>query len=52
VPEAGNAENIRKLLFQNYRIIYLYQNNDVYILSVIHGNRDLQGIGHKPWAVG
>lgn len=52
VPEAGDAENIRELLFQSYRIIYLNQGNHVYILAVIHGSRDLAGMEHKPWALG
>lgn len=52
VPEAGDTENIRELLFQSYRIIYLYQTDHVYILAVIHGSRDLQGMECKPWAVG
>ena len=52
VPEAGDTENIRELLLQSYRIIYLYQTDHVYILAVIHGSRDLAGMEHKPWAVG
>ncbi len=52
VPEAGDTENIRELLFQSYRIIYLNQAGNISILAVIHGNRDLAGMEHKPWAVG
>jgi plasmid stabilization system protein ParE len=52
VPEADYQEHIREVLFQNYRIIYLYQDHQVYVLAVIHGSRDLQGMEHKPWAVG
>jgi plasmid stabilization system protein ParE len=52
VPKAEDSENIRELIFQSYRIIYLNQINHVYILAVIHGSRDLQGMEHKPWAVG
>jgi plasmid stabilization system protein ParE len=52
VPEADYQEHIREILFQNYRIIYLCQADQVYVLAVIHGSRDLQGMEHKPWAVG
>ncbi|MGI9331633.1 MAG: type II toxin-antitoxin system RelE/ParE family toxin, partial [Gammaproteobacteria bacterium] len=40
VPEA-DRDDIRELLFQNYRIIYRLRHNDVYILTVVHGTRDL-----------
>lgn len=51
VPEAGDTENIRELLFRLYRIIYLHQADQVYILAVVHGSPDLAGMEHKPWAV-
>jgi plasmid stabilization system protein ParE len=37
------------LIFQGYRIIYLRQVDFVYIVAVIHGSRDLAGMGNKPW---
>jgi addiction module RelE/StbE family toxin len=41
VPEFDN-ENIRELIFQNYRIIYKVVNDDrIDILSVFHGSRIL-----------
>ena len=52
VPEAEATETIRDLIFQSYRIMYLNQNNLVFILAVIHGSRDLASIVQKPWAVG
>jgi toxin ParE1/3/4 len=52
VPEAEASENARELIFQSYRIMYLYQPEHVCILAVIHGNRDLAGMEQKPWAVG
>ena len=35
VPEAEERKNIRELIFQGYRIIYLHQINHVYIVTVI-----------------
>jgi toxin ParE1/3/4 len=52
VPEAEATENIRELIFQSYRIMYLNQDNLVFILAVIHGSRDLASMEQKPWAVG
>jgi hypothetical protein len=49
---ADYQEHIREILFQNYGIIYLHQDRQVYVLAVIDGSRDLQGMEHKPWAVG
>ena len=40
VPEA-EAENIRELLFHNYRIIYRLETDSILILTVIHSARDL-----------
>ena len=51
VPEADNRDNIRELIFNNYRIIYLLQTESVYIVNVIHGSRDLQRLKVKPWEV-
>lgn len=41
VPEI-NEENTRELIIYSYRIVYqVKDNNDVEILAVIHGKRDL-----------
>jgi toxin ParE1/3/4 len=40
VPENDN-DVIREMLFQNYRIIYKLQEEDVFILAVIHQAKDL-----------
>ena len=48
VPEA-EQEHIRELIFQNYRIIYLIRPDHLYIVTVIHGNRDLTQRETKPW---
>jgi addiction module RelE/StbE family toxin len=50
VPEA-DREDIRELLFQNYRIIYRTKAEQVYIVTVIHGSRNLAGQEKKPWEV-
>ena len=50
VPEA-DREDIRELLFQNYRIIYRIKPEHVYIVTVLHGGRDLSGQVVKPWEV-
>ncbi len=51
VPEAEERDDVRELIFQGYRIIYLRQPDHVYIVSVIHGSRDLSGMDDKPWDV-
>src|SRR3972149_10826995 len=50
VPEAGD-ENIRELLFYNYRIMYRIEKNRILILKVIHGSRDLSQKELKPWDI-
>jgi plasmid stabilization system protein ParE len=50
VPEA-DREDIRELLFQNYRIIYHIRAEQIYVVTVIHGSRDLAGQEQKPWEV-
>lgn len=51
VPEATNsAAEIRELLFRDYRIIYQLKPDDqVQILAVIHGARDLTEDNGNPW---
>ncbi len=48
VPEA-EEENIRELVFQNYRIIYRVEDRRILILTIIHGSRDLTQKKPKPW---
>ena len=52
VPEAEDREDVRELLFQSYRVIYLVETGQVSILTVIHGSRDLAGQAAKPWEIG
>lgn len=51
VPEAEGREDIRELLFQNYRIIYHIKVDQIYIVTVIHGRRDLTQQEKKPWEI-
>lgn len=51
IPET-NDENIRELLFQHYRIIYRVNDEQVEILTVIHGTRDLNKLESAPWEIG
>ncbi|MCK4223662.1 MAG: type II toxin-antitoxin system RelE/ParE family toxin [candidate division Zixibacteria bacterium] len=50
VPEA-EEENIRELLFQNYRIIYRVEAERILILTIMHGSRDLSQKKPKPWSI-
>jgi addiction module RelE/StbE family toxin len=52
VPEADDREDVRELIFQGYRIIYLIASEHVHILTIIHGSRDLAGQTAKPWEIG
>jgi mRNA-degrading endonuclease RelE of RelBE toxin-antitoxin system len=49
VPEAEERDDIRELIFQGYRIIYLIQSKNITIIAVIHGSRNLAGTEDKPW---
>jgi plasmid stabilization system protein ParE len=43
VPEFGDG-NIRELIIRSYRLIYRVQRNEVAILGLIHGARDLANL--------
>lgn len=50
VPEVENSpEDIREIIHQDYRILYLVGRDAVQILAVLHGSRDLRGMTRKPW---
>lgn len=51
VPEA-DREDVREIIFGNYRILYRPLRDEVQILAVIHARRDLTGMKRKPWDVG
>ena len=49
VPETNNKK-VREIIYHNYRIIYrLYDNNEIQILAVIHGSRDLRKKKNRKW---
>ncbi len=50
VPEAS-SEDVRELLFGNYRIIYRVEPTRILVMTVIHAARDLAGMEPKPWDV-
>ena len=50
VPEA-EEENVRELLFQNYRIMYRADPQHILVLTVIHAARDISQKEPKPWDV-
>lgn len=43
VPEM-NQETIRELIIYSYRLIYQINNNDIDILTLVHGKQDFQGV--------
>ncbi len=49
VPEAGDREDVRELIHDAYRIIYLIKPERVSIIAVVHGRRDLAGRAGSPW---
>lgn len=51
VPEFGREE-LREMIFRDYRVIYLVRDPFVTILRVIHGARDLRRLlPQEPWVV-
>ncbi len=51
VPEAAEEENVRELLFQNYRIMYRPESQRILVLTIIHGTRDISQKEQKPWEI-
>lgn len=51
VPEF-NREDLREVIFRNYRIVYLLQDEKVFVLRVVHGSRDLAAlVRREPWDI-
>ena len=50
VPEA-EEENIRELLFYNYRIMYRIETGRILILTILHAARNLSQKNLKPWDI-
>ncbi|WP_089724972.1 type II toxin-antitoxin system RelE/ParE family toxin [Candidatus Thiosymbion oneisti] len=49
VPEAEGREDVRELIYQDYRILYLIQPERLFVVAVIHGSQDLSRKENKPW---
>jgi addiction module RelE/StbE family toxin len=49
VPETEGRENVRELIYQGYRIIYMIKIDHLFIVTIIHGSIDLAGKESKPW---
>ena len=49
VPEADGRDDMRELIYRGYRIIYQTRANQLFIVTIIHGSRNLQGQPKKPW---
>src|SRR5258708_6816375 len=49
VPESRTRDRVREVLFQIYRIIYRIASDQIQIITVIHGARDLRRMKPKPW---
>jgi len=49
VPEAEGRDDVRELIYQGYRIIYLTRPEWVFIVTIVHGSRNLAAKGVKPW---
>jgi toxin ParE1/3/4 len=47
VPEGDDRH--RELLVAFYRIIYRLEGQTIFIVTVVHGSRDLAGTDEKPW---
>ena len=49
VPEF-NREDLREVVFRNYRIVYLLQDDKITVLRIVHGSRDLEALARRePW---
>jgi toxin ParE1/3/4 len=47
VPEGDGRH--RELLVASYRIIYRLEGQTIFVVTVVHGSRDLAGADEKPW---
>ncbi len=52
VPEF-NKDDVRELIFHNYRLVYKVENENIYVVSVAHGSMDLVEKSKKEeWEIG
>lgn len=50
VPEI-RKENIREIIYGNYRILYRVDIEVLYIIAIIHAARDLTRMKLEPWEI-
>jgi len=43
VPER-DEDNLREIIYHHYRIVYLIHNNDIEIVTVVHGSKQLNAL--------
>lgn len=47
-PEMGRVidkdENIRKIIYKSYKILYKFNSENIYILHIIHHSRDISNL--------
>jgi len=52
VPEYGR-QDLREVIVQNYRVVYLVRGDEVIVVRVVHGARDFRTVlGPQPWLMG
>lgn len=51
VPEADGRKDVREVIYQGYRIIYLVQPELISIVTIFHGSWELAGKEANPWDV-
>ena len=50
VPEI-KRDDIREIIYNNYRIIYKVERETLFVLAVIHAARDIYNIKPNPWEI-
>lgn len=48
VPEAKQG-NVREVISQGYRIMYLIKPDHIYVVAIIHSPSDHHSLADKPW---
>ncbi len=51
VPEAEERDDVRELIYQGYRVIYLTLPEKAFVVTIIHGSRNLAEEEVKPWDI-
>lgn len=50
IPEI-EKQNLRELLFQNFRIMYRIIPGAIQIIAIIRASRDISRLAFKPWEI-